>query len=560
MSHNYKLYDYVPHYSTFEAFVDGNAARFGDKTAIVYRRNPRDKESSKISFRTLADHIHALANAYVKMGMPGAHCALVGGLSYEWVCSYIALQMIGAVVVPLDREWTGEDLAATIQTAECRFLICDSDLKQKQETILAVNPALPVLAMRDPNESGVMALILGGDPTAREAHPAVDPRAMSTLVFTSGTTGKGKGVMLCQGGILNDCYNGLKLIRAGERTIVSLPPHHTYGSNIGIIALMYAGTELYLSSGLKYILQEMKEVRPDYMVLVPLYVETFHRRVTTAIAESGKAKLVGFMKGLARGLRCVGIDIRRRVFKQVLAAFGGELRFIVSGGAPLRPELVRDFEALGIQILNGYGITECSPLIAVNRNKFNTVGTVGIPIPSMDVKIDQPNEAGEGEICARGDNVMLGYYKDPEETAKVMDADGFFHTGDIGCVDKKGTLRITGRIKNLIILSNGKNVYPEEIETVISGIPGVIDVVVYEGISRRGVDQNRIVAEIYPDTDYFKKNGVEDLDAYFHEALESYNRTAVAYKKIGVIKVRNEEFPKNTLRKIMRFKLDMSID
>ncbi len=559
MKHNYDLYRDHPCYGTFRAMIDGNAERFGDRNAISYRKTPRTKEVTHITFRTLANQIHAFANEAFARGMAGKHCALIGRLSYEWICVYMGLQTIGAVVVPLDKEWAGEDLAATVASAECSFVFCDCDLPKKYEAILAANPEAILIPMNHADGEGVAEMIRTGDPN-KKPDITIDPRAMSALVFTSGTTGKGKGVMLCQGGIIADAYNGLHNIRAGERTVVALPPHHTYGSNIGIVALLYAGTEIYLSSGIKYILQEMKEVRPDFMVLVPLFVETFYRRIQASVHDGGKDKLVSFMKGVSGVLRKVHINLQRKFFKQILEAFGGELRFIICGGAPLRPELVKDFDAFGIQLLNGYGITECSPLIGVNRNEFNRVGSVGIPIPCMEVKIDQPNENGEGEICARGENVMLGYYKDPEETARVIDADGFFHTGDIGRLDKDGCLYITGRIKNLIILANGKNVYPEEIETAISSIPGVVDVVVYEGVSRRGIEHNQVVAEIYPDAEYFKKNGIEDISAYFRAEMEDYNRTAVQYKKVGLVKVRTEEFPKNTLRKIMRFKLDMSID
>ncbi len=559
MSHNYELYRDHPFYRDFAAMIDGNAERFGNRTAIAYRRNPRDKEVVRVSFRAFARDVHAFADSAVSRGMAGKHCALIGRLSYEWVCVYMALQTIGAVVVPLDKDWTAEDLATTVASAECSFVFCDSDLSQKSDVIMAKNTDAVLISMNCDKENCVSEMILIGDPNKKQ-DITINPRAMSALVFTSGTTGKGKGVMLCQGGILADAYNGLHLIRAGERTVVALPPHHTYGSNIGVVALMYSGTELYLSSGIKYIVQEMKEVRPDFMVLVPLFVETFYRRIQASIHDSGKEKLVSFMKGVSGVLRLAHINLQRKFFKQILEAFGGELKFIICGGAPLRPELVKDFDALGIQILNGYGITECSPLIAVNRNKFNRIGSIGLPIPCMNVKIDNPNENGEGEICVRGENVMLGYYKDPEETARVMDEDGFFHTGDIGRMDKEGVLYITGRIKNLIILSNGKNVYPEEIETAVSSIPGVVDVIVYEGISRRGVENNQIVAEIFPDEDYFKNNNIEDIGAYFRKGIEEYNRTAVQYKKVGIIKVRTEEFHKNTLRKIMRFKLDMSID
>ncbi len=557
MKNNYALYALHPRYKSFEELLEGNAERFGHRLAVSYRKSPRDKEPICISFREFSRNVRALASEAVKMGMSGKHCALVGGLSYEWLCTYIALQMIGAVVVPLDREWTADELSATIKFAECDFMFCDNDLEEKREHILKDN-GLTVIGMRDPSEQGVIDMIKRGDPYWRYVGH-LDTRAMSALVFTSGTTGKGKGVMLCQDGILESVYSGLRILRAGERSVVALPPHHTFGSNIGIIALLYAGSSLYLSSGVKYILHEMKEFKPDFMVLVPLYLETFHKRIAASLKEQGKERTVATAKKMSNGLRHINIDMRRKLFAKILEAFGGELRFIACGGAPLRPDLVKDFEDIGVQIINGYGITECSPLISATRNEFNPVGSIGVLIPSMDMKIDAPNEYGEGEICVRGSNVMLGYYKDPDATAAVMDDDGYFHTGDIGRMDGE-VIYITGRIKNLIILSNGKNVYPEEIETAISAIPGVNDVVVYEGVSRRGNEYNQIVAEIYPDKELLEKNGVEDIFDYFKKHAAEYNRSAVKYKQIGIVKVRNDEFPKNTLRKITRFKLDMSIE
>ena len=215
---------------------------------------------------------------------------------------------------------------------------------------------------------------------------------------------------------------------------------------------------------------------------------------------------------------------------------------------------------VGIEILNGYGITECSPIIACNRSHETIPGSVGPHLSIDEIKIDEPNEDGEGEIWAKGSNIMLGYFKDPEATAEAITPDGYFRTGDYGKLGPRGEIYITGRKKNLIILSNGKNVYPEEIESEFTAVPGLIDIIVYEGKSRRGSDYDAIVAEIFPDEEYMKKNGVTDVHAYFKKFIDSYNVTAVPYKKIGVLKVRTEEFPKNTLRKIMRFKLDMSID
>ena len=263
---------------------------------------------------------------------------------------------------------------------------------------------------------------------------------------------------------------------------------------------------------------------------------------------------------LSNGMCKIGIDLRKKIFAQVRAAFGGEVKMIITGGAPVNPEIVDFFSAMGITTLNGYGITECAPIVSVNRSLNNVQGSIGTPLDCDEILILDPNEDGEGEICVKGPNVMLGYYNDPEETAKAFTEDGFFRTGDYGKQREDGILFITGRKKNLIILSNGKNVYPEEIENALIATPGILDIVVYEGQSKRGLAHNAIVAEIFPDEDYIKANGIEDVKAHIKPFIDEYNKTAVPYKKIGVLKIRTTPFPKNTLRKITRFKIDMTID
>ena len=291
-----------------------------------------------------------------------------------------------------------------------------------------------------------------------------------------------------------------------------------------------------------------------------LGIDVEHGYTPQYISIKGKEKLIKNMIKVSNGLCKVGINLKKQIFAQVRAAFGGEVKMIISGGAPINPEILQFFEAIGISTLNGYGITECAPIIAVNRSRRNVENSVG-PVLEIDtVRIDEPNEDGEGEILVKGPNVMLGYYKDEAATADAMTEDGFFRTGDYGKLDENRVLYITGRKKNLIILSNGKNVYPEEIENELVATPGVLDIIVYEGQSKRGMEHNAIVAEIYPDKDYIEKNGITDAYAHLKPYIDEYNRGAVPYKKIGVLKVRTEEFPKISLRKIMSFKLDMSID
>ena len=536
------------------------------KIAYSFRKKASDAEINKVSFRQLRDDVRALASEFLSMGCAGKNCILVGKSTYEWNVTYFAALSIGAILVPLDRDWLAGDLADTAKKADAAFLFCDEDIAEKAE-IIAQNTNLiasPVFLNVKEQERSLTSLIEAGrkkyeeDPDAYHTAP-VDPLALSLLVFTSGTTGKGKGVMLNQNAILSDLADIIPYIDFADKTVGVLPPHHTFGSSVMLIGHTMIGCEIYISSGIRYVQRELKEQKPGHLVLVPLYLETFYRKIHANIKEQGKEKLVARMIKASNAMRKVGIDQRKRIFGAIRAAFGGEVKMIITGGAPVNPEILHFFESIGISILNGYGITECAPIIAVNRSRNVVKGSVGNVLDMDTVIIDEPNEDDEGEILVTGPNVMLGYYKD-EDATKDAFKDGYFRTGDYGKLTKDNILYITGRKKNLIILSNGKNVYPEEIENELIATPGIIDIIVYEGQSKRGISHNAIVAEVYPDKEYFEKNGIEDIKAHLKPYIDNYNRTAVPYKKIAILKVRDTEFPKNTLRKIMRFKLDMTID
>ncbi|MBQ8388097.1 MAG: AMP-binding protein [Clostridia bacterium] len=553
-------------FDTVRQLIEWAGDTYNEKAAYSFRRNPKD-DITTVSFTQLRDDVRALGSYLLSKGFAGKHCSIIAKCCYEWVVAYFATLSIGAVLVPLDRDWAKEDLADTVAKADAKLLICEEELKEKAEFIAekVQLEAEPVYLLTKEQGGGLTALIEEGRTIYAENPDAfhnaeIDPDKLSLLVFTSGTTGKGKGVMLSQTAILTDLSSVIPYVAFREKTVGVLPPHHTYGSSVMFIGHAMIGTEIYISSGLRYVQREMKEQRPGHLVLVPLYLETFYRKIQANIKEKGKEKLVRKMIKVSNALRKVGIDLRKKFFGEIRAAFGGEVTMIISGGAPINPEILSFFEAIGISTLNGYGITECAPIVAVNRTKNVVPGSVGNILDIDTVKIDEPNEDGEGEICVKGSNVMLGYYKDEEATAAAMTEDGYFRTGDYGKVDKNGVLYITGRKKNLIILSNGKNVYPEEIENELIATPGVQDIIVYEGQSKRGMEHNAIVAEIFPDADYVSKNGITDVKAHLKPYIDAYNKTAVAYKKIGVLKVRTEDFPKNTLRKIQRFKLDMSID
>ena len=557
-------------YTNMRDLVESVAERYPNRDAFSFRRNPHDESAARISFPLFRDDVRALGTEFAARGYTGKHCAIVGKLSYAWVCSFFALLSIGAVAVPLDKDWHGEDLADTAANADCEVLLYDAALLQKASMILQkTGIAAPICLDGKASADGETLddLLTAGKKKLRAGdrsyfEASYDPAKLSILVFTSGTTGSGKGVMLSQKGLMADLYAGLKQVSLSKKTVAVLPPHHTYGCNVGLVAHVAAGSEVYLSDGLRYVQKELRNEHPEHLTLVPLFIETFYRKILSTAKEQGKYDLLRRMMKVSNTARRFGIDLRRSLFRSVLDSFGGKLRLIVSGGAPLSQEIVSTFDAIGITILNGYGITECSPLISVNHNeqRLRGAGCVGTPLVCNEIKLRDPNANGEGEICVKGDNVMLGYYKNDAATAEAFDDADFFRTGDYGRFDADGNLYITGRLKNLIILSNGKNVYPEEIESALSAVGGILEIVVYEGKSRRGAEHNAIVAEIYPDADYLKKNGIEDARAYFQAAIDNFNRTAVAYKKIALLRLRENEFPKNTLRKILRFQMDMSID
>ncbi len=547
--------------------VEWAGDEYAERTAYSFREKPVSGDVIRITFSRFRDDVRALATEMLARGCDGKHCVVIGKFSYDWALTYFAGLSIGAVIVPLDGDWLAQDLADTASTANADFVFCDKDLAEKAAAIAgSVDLDCPPVYMQNREEDDTLyAWVEAGRVKYAENSESynnapIDAEAMSLLVFTSGTTGKGKGVMLSQHAVLCDVADVIPYVDFSEKTVGVLPLHHTFGSSVMLLGHISIGCEVYISAGLRYVQKELKEQKPGHMILVPLYLETFYRKILANVKEQGKEKILERMIKVSNTMRKSGIDVRKKLFASIRSAFGGDLRMIISGGAPINPEIVKFFEAIGISTLNGYGITECAPVIAVNHSRRNIPGTVGAVIDSDTVRIDAPNEDGEGEICVKGPNVMLGYYRDPEATAEAIGGDGFFRTGDYGKLDENNILTITGRKKNLIILSNGKNVYPEEIENMLIATPGVQDIIVYEGQSKRGIAHNAIVAEIYPDKDYMEKNGIEDMKEHFRKYVEEYNRNTAPYKKISVIKVRKTEFPKNTLRKIMRFKLDTTIE
>ncbi len=564
---DYPLYETTV-FENFRVMSENVAAKYPDRTAFSYRVNPNDEEPVKVTFSEVRDSVRNFGTALIELGCRDKRCAIVGGTTIGWIYTYFAVMSISGVTVPIDRDLAVEDIVGIIEKAECKYVFYGTEvsdkIKELKEKIEGVEwicmYGKPLEGDRTRQELTARGKELFESGANSYYDHEIDEDALASIVFTSGTTGKGKGVMLSQRNIVSDMTQGMYLFQITYKTMCTLPLHHTYGSTVNLVGHFAQGAEVYISSGLKYFLKEMKEQQPTHLVLVPLFVETIYKRIWATAEKEGKAKLLRRMMKISNGVRKIGIDVRKKLFKTILDMLGGKVEMIICGGAALNQDIIDTFEAIGITILNGYGITECSPLISCNRNKWQKPGSVGIPIIGEEVKIDSPDENGEGEICVKGPNVMLGYYKDPEATAEVFDEEGFFHTGDYGRLDEEGWIYITGRLKNLIIFSNGKNVYPEEIENKLQGIYGVSEVVVYAGKSRKDPSREVIVAEIYPDAEALSLRGITDVEGYFRDRVAEVNKTMVSYKTVGQVKIRNTEFKKNTSRKITRFNIDKTID
>ena len=579
MNKNYPIYK-TTFIDDMRALVEESAQNFPDSIAISYKDKPSDKEVKKVTFKKWRNDVRELGTSLISRGLREENIAIVGENSYGWCCSFFAVMAIGSVTVPVDKELPIEDVDGIISTTSCKAVIFGKTAEDKIKEILkngglktvelfvSIEPTCNIdksllngkslASLAELKEEGNDLYVLRGDNSYYDYK--IDVNKLASIVFTSGTTGKGKGVMLSQANICLDMTLGMYNFDITRKTLHVLPPHHTFGSTVNYVGHLSQGCEVYISSGLKHVSDEIREQQPTHLILVPAFLEVMNRKIWTTARKSHKEGLLKAMIKVSNGLRKIGIDLRKKLFSSVLSAFGGKLELVICGGAKLDEEIINTFDSLGITILNGYGITECAPLISANRNKYRKPGSVGTPILACRVKIDNPDENGEGEICVKGPNVMLGYYNNPEATAEVFDKDGFFHTGDYGRLDEEGWIYITGRKKNLIILSNGKNVYPEEIEADMQKIEGVNEVVVYAGESRVQKDKITIVAEIYPDADLLKDKGITDMQKYFEDQVKILNDRMPHYKAVKRVKLRDTEFQKNTSRKITRFSIDKNID
>lgn len=539
----------------------GHSPAFKVKNEIGQVRN--------ISYKRFYSNVLAFGTSLLELGLGGKKIAVAGANSYKWCLSYMTVVSGVGVVVPTDKELPFADVKSILEVSEASALIFDNTFGKK---ILEHRDELPenlILIGMDYKEDadGILALdnlLSNGEKLIAEGHveyvnKEVDGTKLTVLLFTSGTTGMSKAVMLSASNICADVTSimGIVKINKGERILSVLPMHHTYECTVTFLCCFYGGVTICFSDGLRYITKNLQEYKPNILIVVPLMLEKFYKRIQKAMEKERGAKLkVGIGSAISKATDVFGIDSSSFFFKKIKEAFGGEIRLIISGAAGVEPEIIRDLNKYGIQTFQGYGLTECSPIVICNSDRENKSDSIGKPIPGVEAKLFNCDENGVGEICVKGPMIMLGYYKNEEATRAVFDYDGWFHTGDLGRVDKNGFYYICGRCKSVIVTSNGKNVFPEELEALLMKEDAVKECIVTGEKDEK--DNTIVYVRIFPDVKAVteingnKKITDEDINRTVADAVRRVNAQVVGYKAIKKFDIVETEFQKTTTSKIKR--------
>ncbi len=543
--------------SSCEEFADRNAYLKKQKKSLPYE---------PVTYAQFKEIVWNFGTKLLDMGLAGKKVAIISENRYEWCISYMGVVCGDMTVVPIDRELAKEDIKHLIEFSESSAVIYTGKISEELKEIKSQLEGLEVLINMDIPEStdeeySLYALIEEGR-ALREAgnkvydEIEVDNTAARIILFTSGTTALSKGVLLSQKNIATNLMAMCSMvdIKKTDVFLATLPIHHTYASTCGIMAPLYRGSCVAFADGLKYILNNLKESKTTVLLGVPAMFELIHKRIWAMARQNGLESKLKMGIKLSGALRKLGIDARRKIFKTVIDNFGGEVRLFVSGAAAIEPAISKSFHDMGILFIQGYGITECAPIVSLNRDINYKDDAIGLPLPGLEVKVIDKNEEGVGEIICRGDNVMIGYYKNDEATNEVL-KDGWFYTGDYGTIDEDGFIKFEGRKKNIIIAKNGKNVYPEELETMLSKSDYVAECMVY-GHEEDG--EEYIHVQIYPDKAAIElKLGAnppeEKVAELINSVVDEVNKRNPVWKFIRKTIIRKEEFEKTTTKKIKRF-------
>ncbi len=543
--------------SDLKDLLSKTAAKYGEKDAFRFKSGGGVESKT---YKEFLKDVNALGTALLTEGFAGKKIALLGETSYEWMISYFAVTCGVGAVVPIDKELPDAEIANVIADSGAAAVIFSATFEQTVQAIrekgVRYIPMYPCDAdwicpgLLELLQLGA-SLVENGDRVYIDAK--IDPDALTSLIYTSGTTGKSKGIMLTHRSITAASSGGLALLDLGSVCLSVLPCHHSFECTHGIVMMLQSGLTICINDSMRFFMQNLQLFQPDTICLVPLFLKNMHKKIWEMAAAKGITDQLRGAILKSNELLSQGIDKRDEFFADIQGAFGGKLKLIISGGAPLPADLMRAFREFGILVLNGYGTSECSPLISVNRNRYYKDGSVGVPIACCEVKIENPDENGDGEVWVSGPNVMLGYYKNEEATRDVM-RDGWLNTGDVGHMEGD-FLFLTGRSKNVIVLSNGKNIYPEEIEdTLLAAIPLIREVVVYAGRASEG-SETELAAEVYPNFDSMPDADEAALSAALQKEFARINRTLPLFKQVRHFSIRKDEFPKTTKKSIKRFSI-----
>ena len=551
----FKTYEIADLKDMLEKTVDKNAKKIAFKT-----RNEEGKIISK-SYLAFKEDVKALATKLIDMGLKDKPIAIMGKNSYSWSVSYLASTIVG-IAVPIDKEASSENIKEFLDVSESRAILADSKYldeifkfkdKLKNKTLLIdMQNTSKYINLEQLLKEG-NDLILNGNKDYDNIK--INPEEMKILLFTSGTTGNSKAVMLSHKNICSNIISVASIVKVDNTTSVLsiLPLHHTYECTLGFLLVLYGGGSISHCDGLRYISQNIQEYKPTFILCVPLLLENVYKKIIKTLKTSLPKK---YTEDESQIMKKLPFYLKGIVKRKVKKSLGGKIKTFIVGAAAIKPDIVENFFSLGIKVLQGYGLTECSPLVAGNNDFYYKAASCGMPIPNVEYKIDRPNEEGIGEIIVKGPNVMLGYYQNEEATSKVL-RDGWFHTGDLGYMDDEKFLYIAGRSKNMILTKNGENIYPEEIENILND-NDLIEESLVIGASN-GKDDVQVKAKIFPNIEAIKEylgNKIptkEDIRKVLSDAVKKKKKKLPNFKHIKSFKIMDEDFERTTTNKVKRF-------
>jgi len=561
-------------YKTIKEVFDMAKEKYADNIFMLEKFNPKE-EFKKITYKEFTDDVIALGTALTnKYNLKNERIAIIGENTYNWYVSYMALLCGVGIAVPVDKELPANEIENVINRSRATAIIYSC---KKKDVIKKVQDKLPTVKYfiqmnsddsLEGREIGFNTILNQGKEMIKDGDNSflkieIDPEEFKVLIFTSGTTSNSKGVMLCNRNLASNINAVSPYVKIYEtdRFFSVLPLHHTYESTIGFLLAVANGSSIAICQGLKHIVPDLKETNPTAMLAVPLLLESLYKKINQTIEKSGKTALVNSMMHVTNALKNVGVDIKKKVFAEIYDNLGGKIRIVVSAAAPIDPKVGKWLQDLGIIFLQGYGLTETAPIAALTPQYDPRVGSAGKAVKCAEIKIDNPNEKGEGEVLIKSETLMLGYYEDKKATDEVIeineDGERWFHSGDVGYLDKDGFLYITGRIKNVIVTQNGKNIYPEEIELMLGEVKEIKECMVY-GKEVEGQKELIITVKVIPNMEEIEALHGKDLsDEKIHDIIwdkiKEVNHKLTSYKAIKKLEIKKDEFAKTTTMKIKRF-------